>query len=74
MAGRHAPDDRQRNWYDEAFVKQFTDFPLLIRTDNLKRLRAAEVFPNYSSSLARMSPSKKVQGLTEEQHQNWAIS
>jgi len=56
-------------WYDETFVKQFTDFPLLIRTDTLKRLRAAEVFPNYSSTLPDDSPSKKVQGLTEEQHQ-----
>ena len=55
-------------WYDEAFVKQFTDFPLLIRTDNLKRLRAAEVFPNYTSTLPDDSPSKRVQGLTEEQH------
>ena len=31
-------------WYDEKFVKAFTDFPLLVRTDTLKRLRAAEVF------------------------------
>ncbi len=56
-------------WYDETFVKQFTDFPLLIRTDNLKRLRAAEVFPSYTSRLADDGPSKKVQGLTDEQHQ-----
>src|SRR5262249_26832676 len=57
------------NWYDEAFVKQFTGFQLLVRTDNLKRLRAAEVFPNYKSTLPDESPSKKVQGLTEEQLQ-----
>src|SRR5262249_27695041 len=55
--------------YDEAFVKQFTDFPLLVRTDNLKRLRAAEVFPNYNQTLREDGPSRKVQGLTEEQHQ-----
>jgi nitrate reductase alpha subunit len=55
-------------WYDEAFVKQFTDFPFLVRTDNLKRLRAAEVFPNYKNTLAEGGPSKRVQGLTEEQH------
>ncbi|PYJ08179.1 MAG: hypothetical protein DME25_02115 [Verrucomicrobia bacterium] len=54
-------------WYDEAFVKSFTDFPLLIRSDNLKRLRAAEVFPNYKSTLAADGPSMKVQGLTDEQ-------
>ena len=55
-------------WYDETFVKQFTDFPLLVRTDNGKRLRAAEVFPNYSSTLPAEGPSKKVQGITDEQH------
>jgi nitrate reductase / nitrite oxidoreductase, alpha subunit len=55
-------------WYDEAFVKAFTDFPLLVRTDNLKRLRAAEVFPNYKSTLAADGVSKKIQGLTDEQH------
>src|SRR5437867_8535283 len=47
-------------WYDEGFVKSFTDFPLLIRSDNLKRLRAAEVFPNYKSTLAADGPSMKV--------------
>ncbi|MEK7706622.1 MAG: molybdopterin-dependent oxidoreductase, partial [Verrucomicrobiota bacterium] len=55
-------------WYDETFVKQFTDFPLLVRADNLKRLRAAEVFANYKNTLAADSPSKKVQGITDEQH------
>jgi nitrate reductase alpha subunit len=59
----------ENKWYDEAFVKQFTDFPLLVRTDSLKRLRAAEVFPNYDRTLAADGPSKKVQGLTDEQHQ-----
>jgi nitrate reductase / nitrite oxidoreductase, alpha subunit len=58
----------ENKWYDETFVKQFTDFPFLIRTDNLRRLRAAEVIPNYSSALAADGPSKKVQGFTDEQH------
>ncbi len=57
-----------RGWYDAAFVKQFTDFPLLIRADNLRRLRAHEVFPNYKSALPADGPSKTVQGLTDEQH------
>src|SRR5204862_6394494 len=39
-------------WYDEAFVKQFTDFPFLVRTDNLRRLRATEMFANHKSALA----------------------
>lgn len=58
----------EKGWYDASFVKQFTDFPLLVRTDNLKRLRADEVFPNYRSSLPESSPSKRVQGLTDEQY------
>ena len=57
-----------KKWYDEAFVKQFTDFPLLVRTDNLKRLRA----PRSSRiTRARCPPTgrrAKIQGLTDEQH------
>ena len=55
--------------YDEDFVKKFTDFPLLVRTDNLRRLRAHEVFSNYQSSLDSNGPSFKRQGLTSEQHE-----
>ena len=55
-------------WYDEPFVQRFTDFPLLVRTDNLKRLRAHEVIPNYKSDLSKDGPSYKIQGLTDEQH------
>lgn len=55
-------------WYDEKFVKQFTDFPLLVRKDNLKRLRASEVFPNYETDLASDGPSMRIQGFTKEQH------
>ena len=58
-----------KKWYDEAFVKAYTDFPFLVRTDNLKRLRAAEVFADYKSELSSEGPSKMVQGLTDEQHQ-----
>ena len=49
-------------WYDEAFVKQFTDFPFLVRTDNLKRLRAAEVFANYKSDAGCRRPEQKGPG------------
>ena len=41
-----------RKAYDENFVKKFTDFPLLVRTDNLRRLRASEIFSNYQSALS----------------------
>lgn len=57
-----------RKWYDESFVKQFTDFPLLVRTDNLKRLRADEVFRGYKGGLKPDGASMKVQGLKQEQY------
>ena len=55
-------------WYDEEFVKKFTDFPLLVRTDNLKRLRAHEIFRDYKTTLSPDGPSMKIQGLKPEQH------
>ncbi|MCS7172474.1 MAG: molybdopterin-dependent oxidoreductase [Armatimonadetes bacterium] len=33
--------------YDEDFVKQFTDLPLLVRMDTLKELRARDVFSDH---------------------------
>lgn len=59
----------ENKWYDDKFVKEFTDFPLLVRTDNLHRLRADEIFPKYESGLSKKGPSYKVQGLTDEQHE-----
>jgi len=58
-----------RGWYDEEFVKKFTDFPLLIRTDTLKRLRANEVFPNYQPALDPNGASFKRQNLKPEQYE-----
>lgn len=55
-------------WYDEPFVKQFTDFPLLVRTDNLKRLRAAEIFPDYKGGLSTDGPSYRIQNISKEQY------
>ncbi|MEE8471665.1 MAG: molybdopterin-dependent oxidoreductase [Dehalococcoidia bacterium] len=55
--------------YDPDFVKQFTDFPLLVRTDNLRRLRAADIFPNYQNADISQGPSFKIQGLTPEQRE-----
>ena len=57
------------NLYDADFVNRYTDFPLLIRTDNLERLRAKDVFPNYSPGLDRDGPSFVDQKLTEEQYE-----
>lgn len=55
--------------YDEPFVKAFTDFPLLVRTDNLKRLRAHEVFPDYRLGLLESGASFKIQGMKREQYE-----
>src|SRR3989338_5560883 len=58
-----------QGWYDRDFVVQFTDFPLLVRTDTLKRLRAHEVFPRYQNQLAKDGPSFTIQGLTDQQYE-----
>lgn len=57
-----------KGWYDEKFVLSYTDFPLLIRKDNLQRLRAADVFPNYKPGLKKDGPSYTTQHLTDEQY------
>lgn len=58
----------ERKLHDEAFVKGFTDFPLLIRTDTLKRLDPMDVFPNYKPALSPDGPSFEIQGLTADQY------
>lgn len=54
--------------HDEAFVKRFTDLPLLVRTDNLQRLRAQDVFAGYRPGLTPDGPSFSLQELTQEQY------
>jgi len=56
-------------WHDEAFVKQFTDFPLLVRTDNLQRLKASDVFPGYQLGLKEDGPSFEIQHLKRDQYE-----
>jgi nitrate reductase alpha subunit len=58
-----------QGWYDQDFVVRFTDFPLLVRTDTLKRLRAGEIFPGYQLGLSQDGPSFKYQGLKQEQYE-----
>ncbi len=58
-----------KGWYDETFIKEFTDFPLLVRKDNLKRLHAHELFPDYKPGLKPEGASFKEQGLKQEQYQ-----
>ncbi len=54
-------------WYDADFVRKFTDFPLLVRTDTLRRLRPEEVIPDYKLKDLSDGPSVKLYGLKEEQ-------
>jgi nitrate reductase alpha subunit len=54
--------------YNEPFVKQFTDFPLVVRLDTLKRLHPHEIFPDYEPGLSADGPSFKLHGLSQEQY------
>ncbi|MCC7447416.1 MAG: molybdopterin-dependent oxidoreductase [Anaerolineae bacterium] len=56
------------NKYKPDFVKRFTDLPLIVRADNLKRLSAADIFPDYKPALNPDGPSFKLQGLTADQY------
>ena len=58
-----------RHWIDEDFVKRFTDFPLLVRTDTLRRLRPEEVLRGYRPKDISGGPSFTQQALTPEQRQ-----
>ncbi|HLE02733.1 MAG TPA: molybdopterin-dependent oxidoreductase, partial [Dehalococcoidia bacterium] len=65
-----------RGWYDKDFVKKFTDLPLLVRTDTLKRLKASEVFSGYRNRDLSPGPSMTVYGLTPEQREklgDWVV-
>ncbi|MCP3974551.1 MAG: molybdopterin-dependent oxidoreductase [bacterium] len=55
--------------YDEDFVLQFTDFPLLLRRDTLERLKAKDLFPDYEPGLTAGGPSFTTQKLTPDQYE-----
>ncbi|MCC7337809.1 MAG: molybdopterin-dependent oxidoreductase [Pirellulaceae bacterium] len=57
------------DWYKPDFCRQFTDFPLLVRTDSLERLRPQDVQADYQLRDISAGPSYKIQGLTDEQRQ-----
>lgn len=56
-------------WYDADFCRRFTDFPLLVRTDTLARLRPQDIEADYRPKDISSGPSYRVQGLTDEQRQ-----
>lgn len=55
-------------WYDDKFVRAYTDFPLLIRKDNLQRLRPTDLSSDYKLGLSKDGPSFVTQHLTDEQY------
>ena len=58
-----------RNWVDTDFVLRFTDFPLLVRTDTLRRLRPEDVIEGYQNQDISGGPSFSQQALTPEQRE-----
>lgn len=54
-------------WYKPEFCRQFTDFPLLVRTDTLVRLRPQDIQANYRPKDITDGPSYKRHGLKDEQ-------
>ena len=57
------------HWYDEPFLKEFTDFTLLIRKDTLKRLKPEDFIKGYKGQLSSEGPSYKIHGLKKEQYE-----
>ncbi len=56
-------------WYKPDFCRRFTDFPLLVRTDNLQRLRPQDIQADYKPKDISAGPSYKIQGLNDDQRQ-----
>ncbi|MFN7972612.1 MAG: molybdopterin-dependent oxidoreductase [Acidobacteriota bacterium] len=54
-------------WYDADFVKKFTDFPLLVRLDNGKRLLAKDLFKGYQDADLDETATHKVLHLHPEE-------
>ncbi len=55
--------------YDESFLKRFSDMPLLVRTDTLKRLDPKDLIPDYKPFDLTKGPSMTMHGLTKEQRE-----
>jgi nitrate reductase alpha subunit len=58
-----------RGYHDQEFLKKFSDFPLLVRMDTLKKLRASDIIPGYknaentgySASVQQIPPALRAQ-------------
>lgn len=56
-------------WFDADFCRRFADFPLLVRTDNLRRLRPQDLQADYRPKDLKDGPSYRIQGLTDQQRE-----
>ncbi|MFQ5871735.1 MAG: molybdopterin-dependent oxidoreductase, partial [Candidatus Geothermarchaeales archaeon] len=59
----------ENGWYEEDFVKKFTDLPLLVRGDTLKLARAKDVIPSYENK--RLENYVDVQGIPTDLREEW---
>ncbi|MFQ6674177.1 MAG: molybdopterin-dependent oxidoreductase, partial [Fidelibacterota bacterium] len=57
-----------KGWYDEEFLKAFTDFPFVIRKDTLKRLKPEDFIQGYGGQLSSDGPSYTIHGLEKDQY------
>ncbi|MFQ6675445.1 MAG: molybdopterin-dependent oxidoreductase [Fidelibacterota bacterium] len=56
-------------WIHEQFLKEFTDFPLVIRRDTLKRLKPEDFIPGYRGQLQEDGPSFRIHGLRRAEYE-----
>jgi nitrate reductase / nitrite oxidoreductase, alpha subunit len=60
----------QKKYYDEQFLKKHSDMPLLVRMDTLKKLRAADIIPDYKNA-ENTGYSKEVQQIDPKLRAQW---
>lgn len=60
----------RQNHHDEDFLKRFSDFPLLVRMDTLKKLRASDIIPGYKNA-ENTGYSRDVQKIDPQMRAQW---
>jgi anaerobic selenocysteine-containing dehydrogenase len=58
--------------YNADFVKRFTDFPMLVRVDTLKRLSAAMSSPTTNPASTQTAPALRSTASPRSSTRNWA--
>jgi nitrate reductase alpha subunit len=60
----------RKKYHDVEFLKKHSDFPLLVRMDTLKKLRAADIIPGYKNA-ENTGYSKEVQQIDPKLRAQW---